>query len=217
MNDIDADAGKVTIALPGRSLPNPPEVQWDGTTCNIANYDPSQGYRVIIDDETSYSISDSTFTLSQSGESSRVVSLVAINKWGESFRSHPQYIIPNPLNINSSNAIITATDSSTTVIMFDVYEAGDYLMWLNYSIGDKAAARTIVVNTHLQGMVVLPRKKNANGVPSSDPNEVLSGNVIKISLLKGKNTIILTKPENGFILPHYNTNFDFNSITLAKK
>lgn len=220
MNEEDADAGKITLALPGRAIPNPPEVEWDGLLGRITNFVPGQKYRLLIGEKESVNINDSVFTVDRDGGGALVMSMIASNTWGDSFRSLPYYYTPSPLSFDEGNALWNYPDSVTYQITVDVPSAGNYLMWLNYSLEEKAAARLVNVNTHLQGMAVLPRRdKKLVVYEEEDESKQLTGltsNVVKVMLLEGKNTITLTAPTGNALLPHYRRPFHLSSIRLVK-
>ena len=220
MNETDADAGKVTIALPGHAIPNPPEVEWDGLSGRITNYVPGQKYRLLIGEDESLAINDSVFTVDRKGDATMVMSMVAANSWGDSFRSLPHYYEPKVLTFDEANAVWHVPDSVTYSITVDAPQAGNYLMWVNYSLIEKAAARLVNVNTHLQGMAVLPKRdKRLVAFGNEDDDDQLNdlrSNVVKVMLLEGKNTITLTAPAGNALLPHYRRPFHLASISLTK-
>ncbi len=220
MNEEDADAGKITLALPGRAIPNPPEVEWDGLSGRITNYVPEQKYSLLIGEKESIAINDSVFTLERKEDETLVMSMVATNNWGDSFRSLPHYYEPKAYTFDEANSVWNEPDSVTYQITVDVPKAGAYLMWVNYSLVEKAAARLVNVNTHLQGMVVLPRRdKKLVIFDTDDDTDQLKGlksNVVRVMLLEGKNTITFTAPAGNILLPHYRRPFKLSSIRLVR-
>lgn len=220
MNEIDADAGKVTIALPEKVLPNPPEVAWDGNNATITNYVPGEEYRVTIDGEKAFTTTDSTFTIDAGTDVARVISVTAVNKWGESFGGVPYYIKPHEIVVDPSSAIIHEQDSAHYLITTNVPEAGNYLMWINYIAQERSAARLVSINTHLQGMAVMPRREKVHSLPnviSDSAVDIIESNVINVLLLKGKNTISLEAPDDNITLPHYRNKVKIFNIILVKK
>lgn len=219
MNETDADAGTVTLALPGHAIPNPPEVEWDGLSGRITNYVAGQKYRLLIGEKESVAIDDSVFKVEREGDKTLVMSMVATNKWGDSFRSLPHYYTPSSLTFDEANAPWHVPDSVTYSVTVDVPEAGNYLMWVDYSLDERAAARLVNVNTHLQGMAVLPKRdKRLVVFDDEDESEQLTGltsNVVKVMLLEGKNTITLTAPAGNALLPHYRRPFHLTRLRLV--
>ena len=215
MNGTDADRGKVTLALHDKALPEPPEVEWRGRQAHIKNYDPEMTYRVFVDDLKPENIDDSIYRFSDTLPAARVIAFSARNKWGESFRSHPFFLLPYTLTFQARPIVTDGVKTGDMEAEIDVDEAGDYILSVTYSLPEpRAAARVVTVNTHAQAMLVMPRDK------STDPDAsaaMLTSNAVKITLLKGRNAVTLVAPDVPLIpLPHYHAPFNLYTITLTK-
>ena len=167
-----------------------------------------------------FTTTDSTFTIDAGTDVARVISVTAVNKWGESFGGVPYYIKPHEIVVDPSSAIIHEQDSAHYFITTNVPEAGNYLMWINYIAQERSAARLVSINTHLQGMAVMPRREKVHSLPnviSDSAVDIIESNVINVLLLKGKNTISLEAPDDNITLPHYRNKVKIFNIILVKK
>ncbi len=172
----------ISLADRSMSIPNEPDVTWSGDSAYINNYSPQLAYKLIIDGNMSYSVSNPAFALPQ-GDNFSELALVAANRYCYSFASRPY--IKEGSNFLSKIIPHSDIDKDSININVNVPEGGDYMLSINYITGStQSDARIISANTHKQGVVVL-------GGASVDSTSVQT-NLIHVDLLPNKNTITIT-------------------------
>ena len=209
MNEDHTNAGNVTFAQKSKHLPPTPLWLWDGFYGTNYNYDANLGYKILINNEPTYSMRDSVLG-TRDTITFRTYSLVAINKYGHSFIAEPHQINTLAKNYNLSKAVPHLVAQIKTPAGYDHHpvrfdyentsitipvktdEAGDYVIDLLYSNSNNIyppmsnMLLTVEANRHYQGAIALP-------TTWSSLNMTYSSQLI-VKLLKGENTITLNCP-----------------------
>lgn len=206
LKDSGGQSGKVTMDAHMAELPAAPAVLWDQQRCTIANMQPRQGYRMLINGRVAYTVTDTAFAmpvLPQQGVST--LCLAAVNKYGIGFTSRPYTHAPVAATALAAEATVptalvpadraaafietSATVNSTLKLTVDVDKAGVYVMDVRYANGDargRCALRTVWANSHEQGTLVMPCRGRGQWMNTGQSN------MIAVELLKGRNTLQFT-------------------------
>lgn len=211
MNGIYTGSGKITVTKDLNTLPETPLWQWDGYYGTTYNYNDNNGYKILINGETRYSMRDSVLG-TRDTMTYRSFALVAVNKYGLSYASKPHFITTtatwhdfathNPKHILHSPPLpghyrhhpIEMTDTSTAWIEIPVTttEAGDYVIDVLYSNGNTIASLAspcqmleVATGGHLQGVLVTPQLGTGQWLATA-----LSSS-LNVKLLKGNTTLRL--------------------------
>ena len=222
MNDNYTGSGVTTIAQKMKVLPETPQWMWDGFYGTNYTYNPSLGYRILINGVPTYSMRDSVLG-TRDTTTYRNYTIVAINKYGNSYISRPHYITTTAHCYNVApiypelveNTLATAPahrpiklDNDSMAISIPVYteEAGEYIIDVLYANGNgphlfnqPLELLHVLANGHSQGVVAVPRLGEEQWMVMSYSSHQ------SIRLLKGRNTITLRRVtpwgENSGITP----------------
>lgn len=211
MNNNGANSGSMTAASKTLRLPETPQWLWDGFYGTNYNYNKALGYKIFINGEPTYAMRDSVLG-TRDTVTYRSYTIVAINKYGHSFIAKP-----HPINTTaryypaaktnhdmlssrvfpprySYHPIELSDDSTTVTIPVNTDEAGSYIIDVLYSNGNGPLAwnsplelMNISCNSHNQGVVALPQMGDGQWLAMSYSSQLI------VRLLKGKNTITLTR------------------------
>lgn len=214
MNNQYAGSGGTTLAQKMKELPETPKWLWNGFYGTNYTYSPALGYRILINGEPTYAMRDSVLG-TRDTVTYRNYSIVAINKYGNSYISMPHYIttsarcyrfaphypklvattLPSSLStLPSSLSPIELDDTTTVTIPVVTSEPGDYIIDVAYSNGNGPRSLSqqcellrVSANSHNQGVVAVPQTGTDQWL-----NKTYSSH-LKIKLLKGKNQITLSR------------------------
>lgn len=175
----------VTLAADVR-LPNAPVVVWDGDSGRIADWLPSQGLKLAINGERSYSVSDSVFRLPPLPTLAELT-MVSTNRYGYSLPSCPTIFSTNPpMRVALPDTLLSA---DTLALEVRAEHAGRHLMTAEYGITDGCDIILVEVNGHMQGALIMP---------STSVGGRRQGNLINLQLLRGTNSLILRRYRIGY-------------------
>ena len=218
MNGKYAGSGKVTEAQTIPLLPEEPQWKWDGYYGTNYSYSNALGYKILINGEPTYPMRDSVLG-TRDTVTYRNYSIVAINKYGQSFISRPHYIttiaqiyklgnrtsqssLPVDLPRSFEHSLYEIpNDSSWISIPVHTQEAGDYILDVMYSNGNGAPSLwspcdmlEFSANGHDQGVVITPPLGMNQWCGLQYSSHLL------VKLLKGNNTIKLRRIRPGGVI-----------------
>lgn len=200
-------AQQVTMMDRHFTVPQMPIVQWNKSTNKLLNFSPSHHYRMIINGQYRYAVTDSTFRVKPENTNFTVNSVINIVNQTFSYISKPHYAIRECQTIPFASAAepgtslcsarkakdvveVSSLKNKTIHLTVNVPEGGDYYIDIRYANGfSNPFCPTLAVkaNTHLQGTIVLPCRGSKEWL-----NQGWS-NIIKAELLKGENTITVER------------------------
>ena len=211
MNDHYAGSGVTTLVQKMRVLPETPQWLWHGYYGTNYTYNPSLGYRILINGEPTYSMRDSVLG-TRDTMTYRNYSIVAINKYGHSYISAPHYITSSAhcYSISPLYPQLVSTylhtapshhpiqlDDDTTAITIPIYaeESGEHIIDVLYANGNGPTSLyqqpchllQVYANTHSQGVVAVPQLGENQWMTMTYSSH------LAIKLLKGKNDITLRR------------------------
>lgn len=211
MNDNYAGSGVTTLAQKMKELPESPLWLWDGYYGTNYSYDNALGYRILINGVPTYSMRDSVMG-TRDTVTYRNYSIVAINKYGNSYISRPHYITttarcyrlaskyphlstPMTLPQHYPHHPIELTHDSTSIdIPVVTTEAGSYVVDVMYSNGNGPQAwgspcdlLSVYANGHRQGVVAVPHSGIQQWLTMTYSSH------LTVKLLKGRNIITLQR------------------------
>lgn len=212
MNDNYTGSGVTTIAQKMKELPETPQWLWDGFYGTNYSYNPSLGYRILINGVPTYSMRDSVLG-TRDTVTYRNYAIVAINKYGQSYISRPHYITttarcyslsslypqlaserPMPQHYHHKPIEVTS-DTTSLSIEIVASEAGSHVLDVMYSNGQGPLASWLApcqllrasANGHNQGVMSLAPTGEGQWLSMRYSSH------LTIKLLKGKNTITLQR------------------------
>lgn len=187
-------SNKTTIA--GNAyLPDAPDVVWSNDSCSISPWLSGLGYKLVINGERSYSISDSIFSLPHTGQLTEF-NVVAANRYGFSLPSRPVIVSHYPvLDVAIADSALQA---DTVTVKVNVERGGTYLLQVSYTITDGCDLFVVDANGHTQGVIV---------TPSTVGTSPQRSNAIAVRLLRGNNTLTLSR--YGYGMPAVISHFTF--------
>lgn len=173
----------VTITNKEMQVPAEPVVVWNGDSAHIYNFDHQLAYKLVIDGNITYTISDSTFAV-PSNNTFTEMAVVAANKRCFSYSSRP--FIVGGSKFKYFLIAKEQCDSDQITLHLNVPEGGDYMLSINYTSNETACdARIISANTHKQGVTLLSGL-NTDGVAGQS-------NLIHVDLLRNDNIITISR------------------------
>lgn len=200
-------SSKVTVDPHVAAVPPTPSVLW-GLRSRIVNFVGGQGYRIVANGNTTYSVSDTAFACpAMSPDRLVVLSLAAINKWGSGYASKPwiasgsvQLVAARGTGIESGTSLVpearaaqvvesSASRNASMPFTVDVDRAGVYMLDIRYANGDKlghCAVRSVEANTHKQGVLVMPCRGRGQWMTMG------WSNMLPVELLRGRNVLTIT-------------------------
>lgn len=194
------NSGKTTISSPAIQLPNMPDVTWKNDSACILNFVTGDTYRMLVNGQRGPSVSDMALKWRPEHDIEEVA-IVATNKYGYSFMSRPAVIAAEkPITVTLADSLA----SDTIACQVRVPQAGTYLAQLNYHPSNGNDVLMVWVNTHPQGIFVLP---------AFDKFALPSGNYVRLRLLRGNNNLLLVRKSHLPQPSHPTTLFLYNMTT----
>ena len=198
---------QITVMTENFNIPKTPIVKWGKSTNKVLNYSSNARYRMVINGQMRYGISDTLFTLQPEKSAFTVNSVISIGSRGNSYISKPHYVmkesqvIPFTAFAPAGTALVSREKAKTVVEMnrsenkkidIEVFapSGGDYFIDIRYANGfNHAYCPTVSVeaNTHRQGTIVMPCRGE---------DEWLNfgwSNIIKAELMRGRNIITVQR------------------------
>ena len=207
MNNNYTGSGKITLDNEAYYMPETPLWQWDGFYGTTYNYNANNGYKILINNVPSYSMRDSVLG-TRDTVSYRSFSLMAVNKYGNSYISKPHFITTsakcydfakyNPQYTSDTTLpsfyghkpIAIVDDGTWVSIPVSTDEAGDYIIDVLYSNGNSFATMQapcnmleVSANGHKQGIIATPQLGIEQWLRTAYSSS------LNVKLLKGENTI----------------------------
>lgn len=199
--------GRINIS-PMEDMPITPSVIWNGNNANIENFEDGIDYDIYANDSKYESVSSPEFSVSDYDKFTKIY-VVPEGKKYSGFMSRPRFIFPgNSLAVyqiehyaesgcsmllgnRAKNYVeITPTKNTDITIPVIVESAGTYFIDVRYANGNgpintdnKCALRSLIVNTHNAGGLVMPQR----GV--NEWYDTGFSNMLQIELLSGENII----------------------------
>ena len=198
---------KATVKEPD-FMPATPWTVWNGDSATIATPEEGVAYDIYINGEKSGTAKNGKFTVGKVDRYT-TVNVVPVGKDFTGFMSRTQEFIPEgamsvyqfedvapagtdlvPAN-RSKNFIETTTTKNTDITFaVNVAKAGTYLIDVRYANGsgpintdNKCAIRTLLVNNHEAGAIVMPQRGMGEWLSTG------FSNMLQVELLRGKNMI----------------------------
>lgn len=202
---------QVTLMGNNFVLPQTPVVSWGESVNTLLNYSASARYRMVINGQIRYGITDTLFNIQPEKSLYTVNSVISIGNRSYSYLSKPHYVMKEWQQIPfaafakaGTSLTMRQTVAKTAVEMskernrrinleVNVPTGGDYYINIRYANGfNSPICPTVSVkaNTHNQGTIVLP--------PRGDGEWLNTGwsNIIKAELLPGHNVITVERIGN---------------------
>lgn len=198
---------KATIKEPD-FMPATPWTIWNGDSAVIADPEKDVTYEIYLNGKKSGVAKDGKFIVPNTDKYT-TVNVVPVGKDFTGFMSRTHEIIPEgvmalyqfesvapagtdlvPAN-RSKNFVETTIDKNTDITFaINVDKAGTYLIDIRYSNGsgpintdNKCAIRTLIVNNHEAGAIVMPQRGLGEWLSTG------FSNMLQVELLRGKNIV----------------------------
>lgn len=198
---------QITVMTENFNIPKTPIVKWGKSTNKVLNYSSNARYRMVINGQMRYGISDTLFTLQPEKSAFTVNSVISIGSRGNSYISKPHYVMKESQVIPFTafapgGTVLVSREKAKTVVEMSRSEnkkidivvfapsGGDYFIDIRYANGfNHAYCPTVSVeaNTHRQGTIVMPCRGE---------DEWLNfgwSNIIKAELMRGRNIITVKR------------------------
>ena len=210
-------------------MPATPWTVWNGNEATIASPEEGVTYDVYLNGVKSSVAKDGKFSI-KNPDKYTTVNVVPVGKDFTGFMSRTQEIIPEGVMTvyqfedvapagtelvpakRSKNFVETTIERNTDITFaVNVEKAGTYLIDVRYANGsgpintdNKCCIRTLIVNNHEAGAIVMPQRGLGEWVSTG------FSNMLQVELLRGKNMIQLkyVTPQN------VNMNGDVNTALL---
>lgn len=199
--------GKATIKEP-EFMPATPWTVWNSNDATIASTEKDVNYEIYINGVKSGTAKDGKFDI-KNVDKYTTVNVVPVGKEFTGFMSRTQEIIPEgvmnvfqfektaPAGTDlvpakfSKNFVETTTEKNTDITLaVNIEKAGTYLIDVRYANGNgpintdnKCAIRTLIVNNHEAGAIVMPQRGYGEWLSTG------FSNMLQVELLRGKNMI----------------------------
>lgn len=173
----------VTVVTRNITLPDEPEVMWNGDSARVINYNPSLKYKLLVDGNNYYTINDSVFAM-PSIENFAEVCVIASNRHCFSYTSRP--FILGGRKFQRYPIPATSANNDSINVTISVPEGGNYMLSVNYTSPITFSEVYVVsANTHRQGVIIL------GGIGTDSISD--QSNLIHVDLLRNTNTITLKR------------------------
>lgn len=201
---------QVTLMGSNFSLPPTPLVQWGKDENTLLNYSAHTRYRMVINGNIRYGITDTLFAIQPERSVFTVNSVISIGNRSYSYISKPHYVMKEAQQIPftafaEAGTLLVRQEVAKRVaemstgrnrmisLEVNVPSGGEYYIDIRYANGINlpiCPTVSVKANTHTQGTIVLP--------PRGDGEWLNTGwsNMIKAELLRGHNTITVERIGN---------------------
>ena len=199
--------GKATIKEP-EFMPATPWTVWNGNEASIASTEKDVNYEIYINGVKSGIAKDGKFDV-KNVDKYTTVNVVPVGNEFTGFMSRTQEIIPEgvmsiyqfektaPAGTDfvpskfSKNFVETTIEKNTDITFaINIEKAGTYFIDVRYANGNgpintdnKCAIRTLIVNNHEAGAIVMPQRGYGEWLSTG------FSNMLQVELLRGKNMI----------------------------
>lgn len=203
-------SNRITVS-PIFDMPVTPIIEWHGKEAYILNYVKDVDYAVLFNADKDRTTGDSIFALADLASFSNFTKIYVIPRDGkyQGFMAKPHEIIPPEslsllqcenfaeagtalLPSDRARRFVELSTSRNTDITIPliVKSAGTYFIDVRYANGsgpvntdNKCAIRSLIVNTHPQGTLVMPQRGQGEWFNTG------FSNMVQVELLSGKNII----------------------------